>query len=111
MRKLLGIVFLACASLHAGVAFAQGVTGVGTLVSNDPLSMYLDKGGVVVMAAVLLYFYRTVIESSREQSQILIRIVETSTRAQTESSLAVIANTAMLQRILDRIDNPKAKTA
>ncbi len=106
---------------------AQGQTGIVPVISSDPVSEYLTKGGAFAIIAILLSFYRRdwgrALDTSKEQMTILTRLVESATKAQTESAVAlnasttavaastvaISANTAALQRLLDRLDASKAR--
>lgn len=120
MRKapyIVGFAIIAYSTLFAGIVFAQGVTGVGNLITNDPISTYLDKGGTVMTWGILLYFYRTLMESTKEQSSVLIRIVADSTKSATESALAqgalaraIEANTSATQALSARINSDKPRS-
>lgn len=109
-KYMLGFLVLAFATLSAGLVYAQGVTGVGNLITNDPISQYLDKGGIAIMMAVLLYFYRTVLESAKSQSEVLLKIVEASTKAQTEFAIALNASTQAVANSVSAINLNTAAT-
>lgn len=124
---MLGPFIAAYTVLSTYVLIAQGQTGIVPIISTDPLTEYLTKGGTYAIIALLLYFYRRdwskALDSSKDFADVLTRIVESSTKAQTESAIAVTAstqavmastaattaNTAALQRLLDRLEASKTR--
>lgn len=116
-------------SIHILIAqgSGSGQTGIVPIITSDPITEYLTKGGAYGVIGLLLYFYRRdwskALDFSKDNSEVLTGIVMAATKAQTESALAVSAstqavrdsttalsaNTAALQRILDRLDQ-KSKT-
>lgn len=119
------VVMLTTLLIAQGIPGGPGVTGIGTLVTNDPISEYLSKGGPVAVIGFLLFFYRrdwnTALVASQSQSDRFMQIVEASTKAQTESAIALNSaisalaaltiatsgNTVAIQRFSDRLDKPK----
>lgn len=100
--------------LGAAPLFAQAQTGIVPIITNDPVSEYLTKGGSYALIALILFFYRRdyskALESKTDAMEIATRMVEASTKAQTESAIAlnastltIAANTQALQRLIDRL--------
>lgn len=101
---------------------AQGQTGIVPLVTNDPVTEYLTRGGLVSLIGLILFFYRRdylkVLNAKDDAMDVMTRMVESQTRAATESAIAlnastmiIAANTQALQRLAERLDNTRGKSA
>lgn len=102
-------------------AFAQGQTGIVPIITNDPVSEYLTKGGLTGLIGLILFFYRrdylSVLTAKDDATDVMARMVEQQTRAATEAAIAlnqstmtIAANTQALQRLAERLDNSRSKS-
>lgn len=84
-------------------AYAQGATGIVPLVTNDPISEYLTKGGAFAVIFVLLFFYRrdwqTAVEFWKDQHRTTTELIQQAARAQADNSAAVRENSLLIQQL------------
>lgn len=88
-------------------AFAQGTSGIVPLVTNDPISEYLTKGGSFAVIFILLFFYRrdwrTAVDFWKDQHKTTTELVQQATKAQTDNSAAIRENSMLIARLSDKI--------
>jgi hypothetical protein len=76
--------------------------------ADNMIGTFLEKGGLVALLAVLIYFYRRdwlrLNESNRDQNAQLLDVIRESNRVHKDTAVAIQKNSDALERLSDAVD-------
>lgn len=99
----------------AGAATIAALTIIATVTENllpggteNFVGVFLEKGGLVALLAVLIYFYRRdwlrLNESNRDQNAQLLEVIRESNRVHKDTAVAIQKNSDALERLSEAVD-------
>lgn len=76
--------------------------------ADNMIGAFLEKGGLVAILAVLIYFYRRdwvrLNESNRDQNAQLLDVIRESNRVHQDTAVAIQRNSDALGKLSDAVD-------
>lgn len=91
--------------LALGIAATENLVPGG---ADNLIGAFLEKGGLVAILAVLIYFYRRdwvrLNESNRDQNEQLLQVIRESNAVHRDTAVAIQKNSDALGKLSDAVD-------